>query len=89
MKRVSLEELFGKHPLDSYQQQYARIRELLEKGKLKPVRAAGTNGKSPALCLSYWVAEEENGLRDELAKELNYRLEPVISIGYYLSHLDE
>jgi len=44
MKRISLEELLQKHPNDSYQQQYARIMELLGQGKLKPVKNAGHNG---------------------------------------------
>lgn len=89
MKRISLEELLKKRPNESYQQQYIHISGLLEKGKLKPVRNAGTNGKSPALCLSYWVMEEQDNSHDALAEELNYRLEPRISIEYYLSHLEE
>lgn len=89
MKRISLEELLGKYSNASYQQQYAHIMELLENGKIKPVGTAGTNGKSPALCLSYWVMEERNNSHDALTEELNYHLEPIISIGYYLSHLAE
>lgn len=89
MKRISLEELLQKHPNDSYQQQYARIMELLGQGKLKPVKNAGHNGKKPALCLSYWQAGEEGGGSQELEEELKYHLEPVISISYYLSHLEE
>lgn len=87
MKRISLEELFAKHPGDSYQQQYARVMNLLEQGELKPVKKAGTNGKKPALSLSYWLTEPNEPSRQELEEELKYGLEPLISIEYYLSHL--
>lgn len=89
MKRISLEELLQKHPNDSYQQQYARIMELLGQGKLKPVKNAGHNGKKPALCLSYWQACEPEAAFAELKEELKYHLEPMISVSYYLSHLEE
>lgn len=89
MKRITLEELLGNYPNASYQQQYAYIMELLEKGKLKPVKNAGTNGKTPRLCLSYWMVEEQEESQDALAEELNYCMEPLISIEYYLSHLDQ
>ncbi len=87
MKRISLEELLSAHPNDSYQQQYARILNLLEQGRLKPVKKAGTNGKKPALSLSYWITEEQEPSYQELEEELKYGLEPLISIEYYLSHL--
>ena len=89
MKRISLEELLQKHPNDSYQQQYARIMELLGQGKLKPVKNAGHNGKKPALCLSYWQASGPEADFAELKEELKYHLEPMISVSYYLSHLEE
>ena len=82
MKRISLEELFAKHPGDSYQQQYARVMNLLEQGILKPVKKAGTNGKKPALSLSYWLMEPNEPSRQELEEELKYGLEPLISIEY-------
>ena len=81
MKRISLEELLQKHPNDSYQQQYARIMELLGQGKLKPVKNAGHNGKKPALCLSYWQASGPEADFAELKEELKYHLEPMISVS--------
>lgn len=89
MKRISLEELLQKHPNDSYQQQYGRIMDLLGQGKLKPVKNAGNNGKKPALCLSYWQENEPASGFAGLEEELKYRLEPLISVSYYLSHLKE
>jgi len=86
MKRISLEELLKSHLRDSYEQQYRFVRRLLEQEKIKPVKASGTNGKRPALYRSYWVAEEKKDY-SALEEELKYRLHPMISVDYYLSHL--
>lgn len=88
MKRVSLDELMKLHSGFDYGQHYTYIMELLDSGKLRPVKNAGTNGKSPALGLSYWMAEEDKSY-GELEEELKFRLEPMISIEYYLAHLKE
>lgn len=89
MKRISLEELMGHHPDFTYGQQYEYIRNLIAAGKLKPVKSAKTNGKSPALCLSYWKVEEADTSYRELEEELKFQLEPLISVEYYLAHLEE
>ncbi|MCI8495760.1 MAG: hypothetical protein HFI74_08790 [Lachnospiraceae bacterium] len=89
MKRISLETLMSRHPDYVYTQQYDYVMCLLKKGKLKPVKSAGTNGRTPALCLSYWVQEEEDKSQKELEEELQFQLVPRISIAYYLSHLRE
>lgn len=88
MKRVSLDELMKRHSGFSYGQHYTYIMELLDAGKIKPVKSAGTNGKSPALCLSYWMMEADKSY-GELEEELKFRLEPMISIEYYLAHPEE
>lgn len=89
MKRISLEELMGHHPDFTYGQQYEYIRKLIAAGKLKPVKSARTNGKSPALCLSYWKVEDADTSYRELEEELKFQLEPLISVEYYLAHLEE
>ncbi len=87
MKRISLEELLKSHLRDSYEQQYRFVRRLLEQEKIKPVKASGTNGKRPALYRSYWVTKEKKDY-SVLEEELKYRLHPMISVDYYLSHLE-
>lgn len=87
MKRISLEKLLKSHVRDSYEQQYHFVRKLLEQEKIKPVKASGTNGKRPALYRSYWVMEEKKDY-SALEEELKYRLHPMISVDYYLSHLE-
>lgn len=88
MKRISLETLLQQSGTDSYEQQYDYIMRLLNQQKLKPVKASGTNGKRPALYLSYWILENKKDYQ-ELEEELMYRLHPEISVDYYLSHLEQ
>lgn len=88
MKRISLEELLKSHLQDSYEQQYDYIRKLLEDEKIKPVKASGTNGKKPALYRTYWVVEKKKDY-SILEEEVKYRLHPMISVDYYLSHLEQ
>lgn len=85
MKRITLEELLQKKRQLDYGRQYAYIIGLLDAGQIKPLKASGKNGKSPALYLEYWLMEEQEDLRP-LLEELKYMLVPSISIDYYLSH---
>ncbi|MCI8300815.1 MAG: hypothetical protein HFI69_10785 [Lachnospiraceae bacterium] len=89
MKRISLDELLSRCCEHEYNGQYSYIMSLIAEGKLKPVKSAGTNGRRPALCLSYWLAQEADPLQEELQEELKYKLVPLLSVDYYLSHLKE
>ena len=84
MKRISLKEL--QKSLSDYKDQYDYVMDLIEKGRIKPVKASGTNGKSPSLYLEYWLVEEAKDYT-ELKEELLYRMVPEISIDYYMAHL--
>ena len=84
MKRISLKEL--QKSLSDYKEQYDYVMDLIEKGRIKPVKASGTNGKSPSLYLEYWLVEEAKDYT-ELKEELLYRMVPEISIDYYMAHL--
>ena len=86
MKRISLENILESRQNVSYEQQYQYILTLLSKGRIKPLKASGTNGKHPALYREYWLLEKEKDY-GALEQELKYRLHPLISIDYYLSHL--
>ncbi|MDY4693514.1 MAG: hypothetical protein SO401_08160 [Blautia sp.] len=87
MKRISLEELLYSQSKQDYRQQYLYIRELLDQGKIKPVRSSKTNGKTPALYREYWLVEEKKDY-SVLVEELKYVLSPFISVDYYLDHPD-
>lgn len=86
MKRISLEEILHSQRNISYEQQYQYILTLLSKGRIKPLKASGTNGKHPALYREYWLSEKEQDY-STWEQELKYQLHPLISIDYYLSHL--
>ena len=50
-----------KYNISEYKALYAKIIALLQDNKIKPVKASGTNGKSPALYKEYWIIEEKAG----------------------------
>ena len=88
MKKITLDELLSKVRGMDYGSQYEYITGLIEKGRIKPMKTAATNGKNPALPLGYWLIEEEkdySGYIDELRFGLNYRISPT----YYLDHLEQ
>lgn len=85
-KRKSLEELLGERITASYSEQYEYITSLLDTKKIKPVLAAGKNGKKPALYLSYWEEDKQKDY-SALLPELLYNLEPKIDISYYQQNL--
>lgn len=85
MKRISLEALAPLTPGTAYRDQYQTVKDLLDQGAIRPVKASGTNGKKPALYREYWIKEEKKDY-DVLAEELKYQMTPLISIDFYLKH---
>ena len=86
MKRISLEQLLRSYQNENYAGQCRRICGLLDSGRIRPVKASGTNGKTPALYREYWLMEEQKNY-EELREELMYQLVPLLSVDYYLNHL--
>lgn len=89
MKQISLEELLSAYSshVSVYQEQYRKIIDLIEQNKIRPVIASGTNGKKPALYQRYWLIEEQKNY-DDLLEELKYQITPLISVDFYLKHLE-
>lgn len=87
MKRTSLDNLLNTRKHLSYQEQYEYIRKLLEEGRIKPVKASKTNGKKPALYREYWILEETKDYSSYI-EEIKYTFSTMISVDYYLAHLD-
>ncbi len=85
MKRITLAELLGRTKSQDYSEQYTEIMDLIARGRLRPVKASGINGKKPALYREYWVTEPQKDYSG-LEEELKYRLVPLISVDYYLNH---
>lgn len=88
MKRISLEELLYSRRGQPYGEQHRYIMELIGQGRVRPVKASDTNGKSPALHLSYWLLEEKPDY-SAWEEELTYRLHPKIGVDYYLAHPEQ
>lgn len=88
MKKIHLDALSAKYNISEYKALYAKIIALLQDNKIKPVKASGTNGKSPALYKEYWIIEEKQDMSSYL-NELNYALVPSISTDYYRAHISQ
>ena len=86
MKRISLEKLLCSHQFTAYGEEYQYVLTLLSEGKIRPLKASGTNGKGPALYREYWIVKQEKD-NSKFEEELKYRIHPLIAIDYYLSHL--
>ncbi len=86
MKKINLDTLSSQYRIFEYRALYAKVMALIEGGSIKPVKASGTNGKSPALYKEYWIIEEKQDLSGYL-DELNYEIVPSISTDYYRAHI--
>lgn len=88
MKKTNLDALSAKYRLSDYKELYAKVITLIDSQKIKPVKASGINGKSPALYREYWVIEEKQDV-SQYINELNYEIVPAISTDYYQAHIEQ
>lgn len=88
MKRTNLDVLSAHYRIADYKELYTKVIALIDSQKIKPVKASGKNGKSPALYREYWIIEEKQGI-SEYIYELNYGIVPSISTDYYRAHIDQ
>lgn len=88
MKRTNLDALSAKYRIFDYKELHAKVIALIDSQKIKPVKASGKNGKSPALYREYWVIEEKQDT-SKYIDELNYEIVPAISTDYYRAHIDQ
>lgn len=84
-RKVYLEDIINKHPDLEYLQIYAYIMQLIEREELVPMKSAKSNGRKPALPLSFWKCEKEPDYT-EIYEELKYKYHPLINISYYREH---
>ena len=87
MKKCSLEELLEKRERDPYESQHRYVMDLIDTGKIKPVKSSPGNGRKPALHTQYWLVEEKQDY-SAWEEELLYRTDTHINVEYYLRHLD-
>ncbi len=88
MKKIKLDALAAKYRLSEYKALHAKVLALIEDKKIKPVKASGINGKSPALYREYWIIEEKQDV-SQYRSELNFEIVPAISTDYYQVHIDQ
>lgn len=88
MKRTNLDALSAHYRIADYKELYTKVIALIDSQKIKPVKASGKNGKSPALYREYWIIEEKQDIFKYIY-ELNYEIVPSISTDYYRAHIDQ
>lgn len=85
--KVYLKDIMSRYQGEDYSRIYADIMRRIDKGELKPVKSAGTNGLKPALPLAFWSYPEEQNYA-EVFEELKFKLHPSIDTSYYRAHPD-
>ena len=83
--KLYLSSIEKEHPDLSYEELYAYIFELINAGKLAPVKSALTNGRKPALPVMFWKYEDEEDYTD-IYKELDFGIHPLVNTEYYRKH---
>ena len=86
-KKVSFDELLAGKSFSDYTREAAYVLDLIENGRVKPIKASGTNGKKPAMYKEYRLIEPSKDYSG-LLEELRYLPAPEIQIDYYLRHPD-
>lgn len=81
--KIGLKDIADAHPEMDYLQLYEYIMQMVDNGELLPVKRAKTNGRKPALPLSFWKIREEQDDYAEVYEELDYRLNPQLHTEYY------
>lgn len=86
--KVYLKDIMSRYQGEDYSSLYADIMSRIDKGELKPVKRAGTNGLKPALPLAFWRYSEEQDYT-EVFEELRFKLHPSMDTSYYRAHPDK
>lgn len=84
-KKITLDEIREYQGFAEYSELAEYIGSQIEKGRLAPVKSGGMNGKKPPLFLSYRILAEKKDY-SEVYEELQYHLDPGLSIDYYMAH---
>ncbi len=85
-KRISCDDLMKLWRFADYSAFAAAVEDLVSEGILRPVKASGTNGRSPVLYNRYHISVEAVDYGEEItfARTLN----PVLNVSGYLKHPD-
>lgn len=81
--KVYLQDLLNEYPeSEDYQKFYTYVMELIRRDELVPMKNAKSNGRRPALPLSFWKYEDKTDYTD-IYEELKYKYHPLINTSYY------
>ena len=84
--KVYLQDLLNEYPeSEDYQKFYTYVMELIRRDELVPMKNAKSNGRRPALPLSFWKYEDKPDYTD-IYEELKYKYHPLINTSYYRNH---
>lgn len=85
-KKITLSDIEAFYKISEYSTLYDTVLRLIDDEILKPLKNNKSNGKSPALYLSYWVesVEEDNSAYFE---EIKFRLCTKFDTSYYLKNI--
>jgi len=87
-KVIELDEIEKIYKTETYDVLCRVVDNLIKEERLLPVKSSGGNGKKPTLYKKYRILEK-NTDNSELLDEINYKLSPKLSIGYYKDHIDK
>lgn len=87
-KVIELDEIEKIYKTETYDILCRVIGDLIKEERLLPVKSSGGNGKKPTLYKKYRILEK-NRDNSEFIDEINYKISPKLSIGYYKDHLDK
>ena len=87
-KVIELDEIEKIYKTETYDVLCRVVDNLIKEERLLPVKSSGGNGKKPTLYKKYRILER-NTDNSELLDEINYKLSPKLSIGYYKDHIDK
>lgn len=87
-KKITLDEIATLYKLYDYHSLVSFIIEEIEAGFIDPIKASGTNGKTPALYNRYRVIRLEVD-NEKYEDELMFNLHSSLKIDYYLKNIDK
>lgn len=85
---IQLDELEKLYSISSYKELFNKVNDLIEAGKLSPVKSSGGNGKNPTLFKKYRIIKVKDD-NNQLIDEIFYKLSTRFNVEYYKNHLDK
>ncbi|MGL6108354.1 Wadjet anti-phage system protein JetD domain-containing protein [Romboutsia sp.] len=80
--KIDIQELQKYLKLENYNELYEEVLKLIKNEKIKPIKASGLNGKTPALYNRYTISKNEK-VKD-YTEELSYKINTKLDISKYV-----